>query len=380
MKIVVVGAGPAGLLFALLTKRRQPRYDITVLEQNGADATFGFGVVFSRGALEFLSRDEPLTHAELARVVESWPMQRIVHRGEAIDIDGNGFSAIGRLQLLQLLQARCREAGVHMVFNTTVDPDALPAADLVVGADGVNSALRTCYARAFRPRVELLTNKFAWYGTRQRFECLTLTFRESRHGAFVAHHYRYSREMSTFIVECSAATWQRAGLDTMSEDQSRRHCEEVFAADLGGQDLVSNKSIWRNFPLLSNDAWFFENKVLIGDALRTGHFSIGSGTRLAFDDAIALSRSVEKETSVPELLARFERERRPVVEKLVAAANQSSYWYERMDERMALEPWQLAYDYMTRSGRMTDERLREEAPQFMRLVDSRRGPVSGRRA
>ena len=375
MKIIVVGAGPAGLLFALLAKRGQPRHEVTVLEQNAADATFGFGVVFSRGALEFLSRDEPRMHAELARVMESWPMQRIVHRDEAIDIDGNGFSAIGRLQLLQLLQARCAEVGVQMRFGVPVDASELPAADLIVAADGVNSVVRTRYAHAFRPRIELLTNKFAWYGTRQRFECLTLTFRKSRHGAFVAHHYRYSRDMSTFIVECSAATWQRAGLDAMSEDESRRYCEEVFAPDLDGQRLVGNKSIWRNFPLLSNDTWHFENKVLIGDALRTGHFSIGSGTRLAFDDAIALSRCLEKETPVQDVLVQFERARRPVVEKLVAAANQSSYWYERLDERMALEPWQLAYDYMTRSGRMTDERLREEAPQFMRLVDSRRDPA-----
>lgn len=380
MKVIVVGAGPAGLLFALLTKRRRPEFDITVLEQNAADATFGFGVVFSRGALEFLSRDEPQMHAELARIMETWPMQRIVHRDEAVDIDGNGFSAVGRLQLLQLLQSGCSEAGVEMRFGVLVDPSDLPRADLIVAADGVNSVVRTRYAPVFRPRIELLTNKFAWYGTRQRFECLTLTFRECRHGAFVAHHYRYSRGMSTFIVECSAATWQRAGLDTMSEVESRRYCEEVFAPDLGGHALVGNKSIWRNFPLLSNETWHFENKVLIGDALRTGHFSIGSGTRLAFDDAIALSRVLQDGLSVGEALAEFERQRRPVVEKLVAAANQSSYWYERLDERMALEPWQLAYDYMTRSGRMTDERLREEAPQFMRLVDSRRDPASGRHA
>jgi 2-polyprenyl-6-methoxyphenol hydroxylase-like FAD-dependent oxidoreductase len=373
MKIIVVGAGPAGLLFALLTKRRQPRCEITVFEQNAADATFGFGVVFSRGALEFLSRDEPQLHAELSRVMESWPMQRIVHRDEAIDIDGNGFSAVGRLQLLQLLQSRCSEVEVEMRFGVLVDPSKLPKADLIVAADGVNSAVRKRYANQFRPRIELLTNKFAWYGTRQRFACLTLTFREGRHGAFVAHHYRYSPDMSTFIVECSAATWERAGLDAMSDEASRRYCEEVFARDLGGHPLVGNRSIWRNFPLLRNEAWSFENKVLIGDALRTGHFSIGSGTRLAFDDAIALSKVLEDGISVKQALLEFERQRRAVVEKLVAAANLSSYWYERLDERMALEPWRLAYDYMTRSGRMSDERLREEAPRFMRLVDSRRG-------
>jgi 2-polyprenyl-6-methoxyphenol hydroxylase-like FAD-dependent oxidoreductase len=372
MKIVVAGAGPAGLLFALLTRRRHRAYDIEVFEQNAADATFGFGVVFSRGALEFLSRDEPELHAELARAVESWPIQRIVHRDERIDIDGNGFSAIGRLQLLQLLQARCRDAGVRMSFGRPVDPDALPRADLVVAADGVNSSIRGRFAEFFRPRIELLTNRFAWYGTRQPFECLTLTFRDTSHGPFVAHHYRYSADMSTFIVECEAATWQRAGLATMSDAESRRYCGQVFATDLGGHPLIGNRSIWRNFPLLQNERWTHENVVLIGDALRTGHFSIGSGTRLAFDDAIALSRALEGRSSVDEALAEFERQRRPVVEKLVAAANLSSYWYERLGDRMALEPWRLAYDYMTRSGRMTDERLREEAPRFMRLVDGHR--------
>jgi benzoate-CoA ligase family protein len=372
MKIAVAGAGPAGLLFALLTRRRHPDYDIEVFEQNAADATFGFGVVFSRGALEFLSRDEPDMHAELSRVMESWPIQRIVHRDEVVDIDGNGFSAIGRLQLLQLLQGRCRQAGIRMTFGKAIDPEALPQADLVVAADGVNSVIRRRFAEHFQPRIQLLTNKFAWYGTRQRFECLTLTFRDSPHGAFVAHHYRYSPEMSTFIVECEASTWHRAGLDRMGDEESRRYCEQVFARDLGGHPLIGNKSIWRNFPLLRNERWTHGNIVLIGDALRTGHFSIGSGTRLAFDDAIALSRALEGDASVKDALTDFERQRRPVVEKIVTAANLSSYWYERLDDKMALEPWRLAYDYMTRSGRMTDERLRQEAPRWMQSVDARR--------
>jgi 2-polyprenyl-6-methoxyphenol hydroxylase-like FAD-dependent oxidoreductase len=245
--------------------------------------------------------------------------------------------------------------------------ETLRAFDLVVGADGVNSSIRKKLAERFKPRIEYLTNKFVWYGTRQVFDCLTLTFRDSEHGPYVAHHYRYSPEMSTFIVECEAATWQRAGLDRMSDAQSRACCERVFAPDLGGKPLLSNKSTWRNFPLLTNRTWFFENKVLIGDALRTGHFSIGSGTRLAFDDAIALARAFDMVgDNVSEGLQQFEKARRPVVEKLVAAANQSSYWYERLSDKMALDPWQLAYDYMTRSGRMTDERLRHEAPRFMR--------------
>jgi 2-polyprenyl-6-methoxyphenol hydroxylase-like FAD-dependent oxidoreductase len=374
LKIAVAGAGPAGLFFALLMKRARPADEIVVLEQNSRDATFGFGVVFSRGALEFLARDAPAMHARLSAAMESWPIQRIVHRDVAVDIDGNGFAAIGRLRLLQMLAAECEDTGVKIDFSHGLHSlETLRAFDLVVGADGVNSSIRKKLAERFKPRIEYLTNKFVWYGTRQVFDCLTLTFRDSEHGPYVAHHYRYSPEMSTFIVECEAATWQRAGLDRMSDAQSRACCERVFAPDLGGKPLLSNKSTWRNFPLLTNRTWFFENKVLIGDALRTGHFSIGSGTRLAFDDAIALARAFDMVgDNVSEGLQQFEKARRPVVEKLVAAANQSSYWYERLSAKMALDPWRLAYDYMTRSGRMTDERLREEAPRFMESVEKRR--------
>jgi 2-polyprenyl-6-methoxyphenol hydroxylase-like FAD-dependent oxidoreductase len=369
MKIAIVGAGPAGLFFALLMKRSRPRDEIIVIEQNPRDATFGFGVVFSRGALEFLARDEPAMHARLGAAMESWPIQRIVHRELQVDIDGNGFSGIGRLQLLQILQDECAAAGIKLQFETIVS-EIPQGFDLVVGADGLNSVVRS--KLAFRPRVEVLTNKFVWYGTPQVFECLTLTFRDSEHGAFVAHHYRYSPRMSTFLVECEASTWRRAGLDGMTDEQSRACCERVFRKDLGENALVSNRSIWRNFPLLSNDIWFIGNTVLIGDALRSGHFSIGSGTRLAMDDAIALARAFQETgDDVPQALAQFERQRRPVVEKLVAAANLSSYWYERLSEKMALDPWQLAYDYMTRSGRMTPERLRQEAPRFMRAMEAR---------
>ena len=373
MRIAIVGAGPAGLFFSLLLKRSKPDWEVSVFEQNPPDATFGFGVVFSRGALEFLARDEPAMHARLAAAMESWPMQRIVHRDAAVDIDGNGFSAIGRLQLLHILQGECERAGVRLRFNETVPSlGKFEGCDLVVGADGLNSVVRKEKEKDFKPKIELLTNKFVWYGTSQVFECLTLTFRDSEHGAFVAHHYRYSPGMSTFLVECDAQTWVRAGLDRMSDEQSRAYCERVFAPDLGTHKLVSNKSLWRNFPLLRNESWIAGNAVLIGDALRTGHFSIGSGTRLAFDDAIALSKALEvTDGKIGEGLEIFEKTRRPIVEKIVAAANRSSYWYERFPEKMALEPWQLAYDYMTRSGRMTDERLRAEAPRFFELIQSK---------
>ena len=375
MRINIVGAGPAGLLFSLLIKRRFPAWRVQVFEQNPPDATFGFGVVFSTGALAFLERDVPDFHKQLTARLEAWPMQRIVHRDEQVDIDGNGFTAIGRLQLNQFLQQLCSEAGVTIEYlHTITSRDDLQACNLLVGADGANSLVRRGLEAEFEPQAEWLTNRFAWYGTAQLFECLTLTFRANEDGNFVAHHYRHSPAMSTFVVECDAATSHRAKLDRMSDEESRAYCERVFVRDLGGHALVSNKSIWRQFLLLANRRWSVGNIVLIGDALRTVHFSIGSGTRLAFEDAIALDRAfAEAGSDVPRALVAFERERRPIVDKILAAANASSYWYERFPEKMAqFEPWQLAYDYMSRSGRMTDERLRELSPKFMARVDAER--------
>jgi benzoate-CoA ligase family protein len=375
MRIIVIGAGPAGLLFSLLHKRRFPRNTVDVIEQNEADSAFGFGVVFSQGALGFLERDAPDLYQRLALQMESWPMQRVVHRDRRVDIDGNGFSAIGRLQLNRLLQDLCGEAGVHLHFGKRiVKPEDWSHADLVVGADGVNSVVRQLYEHEFAPRVEWLTNKFAWYGTRKAFDCLTLTFRGNEHGVWVAHHYRYAPDRSTFLVECDAATWHRAGLAKMSDEDSRAYCEEVFALDLDGEPLLSNKSVWRNFPLLSNQRWSVGNVTLIGDALHTAHFSIGSGTRLAFEDAIALDRAfAETGDDVSAALLAYERTRRPIVEKIVAAANSSSFWYERMADKMHYTPTQLAYDYMARSGRIGDARLTEMAPKFMAEVSAAQG-------
>jgi 2-polyprenyl-6-methoxyphenol hydroxylase-like FAD-dependent oxidoreductase len=374
VQINIIGAGPAGLLFALLIKRRFPAWGINVFEQNPPGATFGFGVVFSLNALAFLARDVPDFHALLMPRLESWPMQRIVHRDERVDIDGNGFSAIGRLELNQFLDELCRAAGVSIIYNPLIESLAeVKDCDLLVGADGANSIVRLALGAEFETRVEWLTNRFAWYGTVQLFDCLSLTFRVNQDGHFVAHHYRHDQTMSTFVVECNEATWRRAGLDRMSDEASRAYCEQVFARDLGGRSLVSNKSIWRQFPLLVTNRWSVGNAVLLGDAQRTVHFSIGSGTRLAFEDAIALDRAfAETGDDVPSALAAFECERRPIVDKIVAAANASSYWYERIGEKMKLKPWELAYDYMTRSGRMTDERLRELSPKFMERVEKER--------
>ncbi len=373
LRIAVVGGGPAGLLFAALAKRAHPGRELVVLEQNPRAVTFGFGVVFSQGALEFLERDAHDVHQLLSRRLESWPVQKIVHRDTEVTIDGNGFSAIARLQLLDLLQNFALAQGVELRFGTPLQTlDTVSHFDVVVGADGSNSIVRKTHAARFEPRIEYLTNKFVWYGTTRRFDCLTLTFRTNAHGAFVAHHYRYSSSMSTFIVECDAATWYRAGLDRMSDDESRAYCEQVFAVDLAGERLISNRSIWRNFPLIYTRHWVAGNVTLIGDALRTGHFSIGSGTRLACEDAIALAAALSEHDEVPAALCAFERTRRPIVDKIVAAANRSSFWYERFADKMDMQPRELAYDYMTRSGRMSDERLRESAPVFMAMIDRER--------
>jgi 2-polyprenyl-6-methoxyphenol hydroxylase-like FAD-dependent oxidoreductase len=375
MRVSVLGGGPGGLYFAALWKRRHPRDDVRLLEQNPADATWGFGVVFSDRALEFLREDDPETVDLVAPHMEAWQDIAIAHRGETIAIDGVGFSAIGRLELLQLLQQRARAAGVALEFGKTVGSlDELGDADLIVAADGVNSLVRRSLEREFATSYGQLESKFVWYGTAKRFDTLTQTFVANELGTFNAHHYRYARSMSTFIVECDPGTWVHAGLDTASEQESRRICEEVFAATLQGHRLVSNRSMWRNFPWIWNDRWSHRNVVLIGDALRTAHYSIGSGTRLAIEDALALTKALEGEPGdLPAALARYEATRRPIVEKLVAASKQSAAWYERFPEHMRLAPLDLAMSYIRRSGRVDDERLRSIAPKFMALHDARRG-------
>jgi 2-polyprenyl-6-methoxyphenol hydroxylase-like FAD-dependent oxidoreductase len=371
MKIAVVGGGPAGLYFAYLAKRAHPDWRVGVAEQNPADATFGFGVVFSGRALGFLAQDDPETHAALVPSMQAWDDFRIVHRDEIVTVDGNGFASIGRLALLRFLQERCRSVGVDLEFGRAVAVPATPGqADLAVGADGVNSVVRRRFAGADR----LLDNRFVWYGTTKPFDCLTLTFRANADGAFVAHHYRYAPDMSTFIVECDARTFARAGFAAMDDKASRAYCEVLFAPDLGGRPLVSNRSIWRRFPLLESRQWQDGRTVLLGDALRTVHFSIGSGTRLALEDALALARALAEEPAdLGAALARFEAERRPPAEALAGAGVDSALWYERLPGLMALSPYALAHSYMTRTGRMSDARLAELAPAFMARYHARRG-------
>jgi 2-polyprenyl-6-methoxyphenol hydroxylase-like FAD-dependent oxidoreductase len=362
VKILVAGAGPAGLYFSYLAKRAHPAWQIRVVEQNRADSTFGFGVVFSDRALEFLRGDDPATYDLITPRMEAWSDITIVHRAMPVVIDGIGFAAIGRLKLLQLLQQQAASVGVVPEYQTVVSA-APEGYDLIVAADGVNSAARLW--RNFGTSIARLENKFAWYGTTKAFDTLTQTFVQNEHGTFNAHHYRHSPEMSTFVVECDPMTWDRAAFAAMDEQQTLAYCENVFAAILGGHRLISNKSVWRNFPNLRNKKWSVGNLVLIGDALRTAHFSIGSGTRLAMEDAIALNRALTGASSIEKALAAFEAARRPVVEKLVAAADASGAWYERFPEHMKLGPREFAWSYIQRSGRIDPARLRKIAPKFV---------------
>jgi 2-polyprenyl-6-methoxyphenol hydroxylase-like FAD-dependent oxidoreductase len=375
MRVAVVGGGPAGLYFSALWKRRHAQDEVRLIEQNAADATWGFGVVFSDQALEFLRDDDPDTVEAIAPHMQAWRDMTIVHRGERVVIDGVGFSAIGRLQLLQLLQQRARQAGVVLQFDTALRSiEELGTCDLIVGADGVNSLVRRTFEREFASELSHARSKFVWWGTTKPFDTLTQTFVASDLGIFNAHHYRYARGMSTFIVECDPATWTRAGLDTADEATSRRVCEEVFADTLAGHPLVSNKSIWRSFPWIWNGRWSHANCVLIGDALRTAHYSIGSGTRLALEDALALVKALEDTPGdLRAGLEHYEASRRPIVEKLVAASASSAAWYERFPEHMRLPPLDLAMSYITRSGRVDGDRLRAMSPGFMAAYDARRG-------
>jgi 2-polyprenyl-6-methoxyphenol hydroxylase-like FAD-dependent oxidoreductase len=371
VRIAVLGGGPGGLYFAYLWKTRHPEAQVDLFEQNPAGVTWGFGVVFSDSALEFLRADDPDTVDAIGPHMERWTNITLNLRGERVEIDGVGFSSIGRLPLLNLLQARAQAAGVEPRYGTPVESlDQLTGYDLVVAADGLNSLVRRGFEGDFGTSLSYSSNKFAWYGTTQRFETLSQTFVATERGSFNAHHYRYSPEMSTFLVECDRATWQAHGFADKSIEQSQAICEEVFAETLDGHRLISNRSVWRNFPWIWNEHWSHRNMVLLGDALHTAHFSIGSGTRLAIEDAIALAKALEAEPDVPAGLARYQTERKPIVQKLVRAARTSADWYERFPEHMRLAVMDFAYSYITRSGRIDPARLRAMSPRFMARHDA----------
>jgi 2-polyprenyl-6-methoxyphenol hydroxylase-like FAD-dependent oxidoreductase len=372
VRIAVIGGGPGGLYFSYLWKKHHPEASVDLFEQNPADATWGFGVVFSDQALEFLRADDPDTVDAIAPRMESWKNMTLTLRGERVEIDGVGFSSIGRLDLLKILQARAASVGAALHFERQISLDQLNGYDLIVAADGLNSLVRRAFEGDFGTSLSYSSNKFAWYGTSKRFETLSQTFVATDRGSFNAHHYRYSPGMSTFLVECDRVTWDHYGFAYKDPDQSKAICEEVFAEALGGGMLISNKSVWRNFPWIWNERWSFKNMVLLGDALHSAHFSIGSGTRLAIEDAIALAKALESEAHVATALARYESDRKPIVKKLVTAARTSADWYASFGEHMKLDPVDFAYSYITRSGRIDDARLRTMSPAFMARYEASR--------
>ncbi|MEO6270736.1 MAG: bifunctional salicylyl-CoA 5-hydroxylase/oxidoreductase [Lautropia sp.] len=373
MKIVCLGGGPAGLYFSLLMKRADPANDITVVERNRPYDTFGWGVVFSDQTLGNLQAADPVTSARILDSFSHWDDIEVNIRGNRIVSSGHGFCGIGRKRLLNILQERCEELGVKLVFETDVQDDTRYAdADLVIASDGLNSRIRTRYESTFQPDIDMRDCRFVWLGTHKLFEAFTFAFEETEHGWFQAHAYRFDKETSTFIVEVPEAVWLRAGIDRMEKQESIEYCERLFAAQLDGHRLISNthhlrgSSQWIKFPRVVCQRWVHYGGpagntpiVLMGDAAHTAHFSIGSGTKLALEDAIELSRTIGKHPGdIRAALDAYEAVRSIEVLRIQNAARNSTEWFENVRRYVNLPPQQFAYSLLTRSQRISHENLR----------------------
>ena len=370
MRVNVIGGGPGGLFAALLLKKADPGRTIEVFERNRPDDTFGFGVVFSDATLEEVAEADPETHREIARRFYHWDDIHIHYRGELLRSTGHGFAGLSRRELLLLLHRRCREMGVRLRFEADVDDlDPYLDADLVIGGDGINSTVRERFADAFEPAVDVRPNRFVWLGTTRPFPAFTFYFREDEHGLWRVHAYQYRASgKSTFIVEATEETWRRAGMDTATEEETVYFLSRLFEEELEGHPLIRNRSLWRQFPTIANARWSAGNVVLIGDAAHTAHFSVGSGTRLAMLDGIALAGAMARD-SLSVALAAYEEERRRPVESLQRAAQASLQWFEDTERYFRLEPVQFAFSLLTRSLRISHENLRERDPEFVDDVD-----------
>ena len=367
MNVEIVGAGPAGLYLGILLRKLDRGVDVRVLERNAPDATFGFGVVFSEETLGALRDADPETHLEITDTFARWDRIDIRFQGRELSSRGHSFSAIARKRLLEILQERCLELGVSLEFG--VEVSELPEADLVVAADGANSFVRRL--RDFGTKVRVEGSKYVWFGTDHVFDAFTFAFRETEHGLFNAHAYPYDERMSTFIVECPEPVWRAAGLDALGEQESLAFCEQLFANELRGRELFSNRSLWLDFPKITNQTWHDENVVLLGDAAHTAHFSIGSGTKLAMEDSIALAAALARRRwDLGAGFVDYELERSPYVERTQDAASDSAAYFARIASYSNVEPIQFAFNLITRSGRITHATLGVRDPQFTRALDS----------
>lgn len=367
-KIAVIGGGPAGLFFAIMARKNFPRCDIAVYEQNPRNATFGWGIILSEGGYSCFAQADAETAQAL--VDASFPTRDrlLIVNGERIDIEGGPIGhAIARLKMLNVLQDCAERLGIPVHYEARIEnPDQL-GADLIVGTDGVNSVVRKNFDGEFGTCSWTLSNRMAWYGTPQKFESPILSFKSTEFGTFWAAAYPHQADMSTFVAECDADAWMRSGMHAMSEADRLAFAEQIFAEELGGHKLLSNKSTWGSLPVTRTRRWHVGNRVLVGDALRSPHPSIGSGTRIAMEDAVGLINAlVASNGDVGTALPAYQQEHSPQSAKLVKAMEASALWYENVGERLELfDPATFAFDFMTRTGRLNEGRLRSEYPQFM---------------
>jgi anthraniloyl-CoA monooxygenase len=364
MRLVCIGGGPAGLYLAISMKLRDPAHDVLVVERNRPDDTFGWGVVFSNETLDNLWKNDPASAAAIEDSFQHWDDIGVHFKGRVVRSGGHGFAGIARKRLLNILQERARALGVRLQFECEVkDLEAYRDADLIVAADGINSRIRSRYASDFQPSIELRRNKYVWLGTNKLFEAFTFIFEETEHGWIWAHAYHFDADTSTFIVECAEPTWRALGFDRMSQTDSIAACEMLFERYLDGQRLMSNAkhlrgSAWLNFPRIACERWYHGNLVLLGDAAHTAHFSVGSGTKLALEDAIGLADALHAERDLETALEAYQEIRRVEVLKLQSAARNSTEWFEAVPRYARFEPMQFAYALLTRSQRVSHENLR----------------------